>query len=229
VPHGGREQGRRTTSEPANISVIELTVQELAQLFESLDPYPFRDRDLDKDAEEFIVGWARELPGDHALQIVVHLPSAQAQSHTALESVGGMNRFFAHRAEAVSRDLRELFRVGRMSLVVGVSVLIACVVAAQYAETLIGSARPYRAGKPGHHGLGRQLAPARNISLRLVAARAPPQSLPQTCRRQGGAEAIATWGGLKETILCRVSIVGARKLLLLGSTARWRRPKAIPR
>ena len=71
--------GRRTTSEPAKISAIELTVQEVAQLFESLDPYPFRDRDLDKDAEEFIVGWARELPGDHTLRIVVHLPEAQAR------------------------------------------------------------------------------------------------------------------------------------------------------
>ena len=120
--------------------MIELTVQEVAQLFESLDPYPFRDRDLDKDAEEFIVGWARELPGDHALRIVVHLPEVQAQSHAALEMAGGISRFFSHRADAITRDLRELFRVGRMSLAIGVSVLVACVVAAQYAETVIGSA-----------------------------------------------------------------------------------------
>ena len=40
---------------------IELRVEELAQLFETLDPLPFRERDLDKDAEEFIVSWAREL------------------------------------------------------------------------------------------------------------------------------------------------------------------------
>jgi hypothetical protein len=51
-----------------------------------------------------------------------------------------MNRFFSHRADAITRDLRELFRVGRMSLVIGVSVLVVCVVAAQYAETVIGSA-----------------------------------------------------------------------------------------
>ncbi len=131
---------RRTTSEPSKISVIELTVQEVAQLFESLDPYPFRDRDLDKDAEEFIAGWARELPRDHALRIVIHLPEAQAKSHAALETAGGMSRFFAYRAEAISGDLRELFRVGRVSAVVGVSVLIACVEAAQYAEGVIGSA-----------------------------------------------------------------------------------------
>jgi hypothetical protein len=120
--------------------VIELSVQEAAQLFETLDPYPFRDRDLDKDAEEFIVGWARELPGDNALRIVIHMPQSQAQSHAGLETAGGMSRFFVHRAEASTRDLRELFRVGRMSLAVGASVLILCVIAAQHAEAVIGSA-----------------------------------------------------------------------------------------
>jgi hypothetical protein len=31
---------------------IELRVERIAQLFHSLDPYPFRERDLDKDAED---------------------------------------------------------------------------------------------------------------------------------------------------------------------------------
>jgi len=37
--------------------VIELRVNEIAQLFHTLDPFPFRERDLDREAEEFIVGW----------------------------------------------------------------------------------------------------------------------------------------------------------------------------
>ena len=35
---------------------IELHVNEIAQLFHTLDPSPFRERDLDREAEEFIVG-----------------------------------------------------------------------------------------------------------------------------------------------------------------------------
>jgi len=31
-------------------------------LFNAIDPSPFRDKDLDPKAEEFIVGWAKELP-----------------------------------------------------------------------------------------------------------------------------------------------------------------------
>ena len=43
--------------------VIEVRISELAQLFNSLDASPFHERVLDDDAEEYIVGWARELPG----------------------------------------------------------------------------------------------------------------------------------------------------------------------
>ena len=34
---------------------IELRIEDVSQLFHTLDPFPFRERDLDKEAEEFIV------------------------------------------------------------------------------------------------------------------------------------------------------------------------------
>lgn len=123
---------------PTAASTIELSVKEVAQLFESLDPFPFHERDLDKDAAEFIVGWARELPRDHTFGIVVHLPAAEAQSRAAAGIESGMKGFFSLRAEAVGRDLRELFRVGRWSLVIGIVVLIVCVVAAQFVDVVLG-------------------------------------------------------------------------------------------
>lgn len=41
---------------------IEVRLRDLGQLFNSLDPSPFLDRDLDAEAEKFIVSWAHELP-----------------------------------------------------------------------------------------------------------------------------------------------------------------------
>jgi hypothetical protein len=128
----------RPQTSPTRTSTIEVNVQGVAQLFESLDPYPFHDRDLDRDAEDFIVGWARELPRDHALEIVVHMPRGNLEAGTAVDIAGGMKRFFAHRADAVTRDLRELFRVGRLSLLIGVAVLVVCGVAAQYTHVVLG-------------------------------------------------------------------------------------------
>ena len=65
--------------------VIELRVDKIAQLFHSLDPYPFRQRDLDKDAEDYIVGWARELDRDQPITVVVYVPDGEVKSKEALE------------------------------------------------------------------------------------------------------------------------------------------------
>ena len=40
---------------PPKCSIIEVHVGELKQLFDAIDPSPFRDRDLDPKAEEFIL------------------------------------------------------------------------------------------------------------------------------------------------------------------------------
>jgi hypothetical protein len=36
-------------------------IHEVGQLFNSIDPSPFTERDLDDDAEAYIVGWVREV------------------------------------------------------------------------------------------------------------------------------------------------------------------------
>jgi len=51
--------------------LIEIHVAELRQLFNSIDPSPFEEKDLDPKAEEFIVGWAREAPLQAALALRV--------------------------------------------------------------------------------------------------------------------------------------------------------------
>src|SRR5215475_4599741 len=76
---------------------IQVRVKELSQLFDTLDPFPFPERDLDSDAEQFIVGWARELPHDQPLKIVVHLPAVELQRHNAEDIRGAMNRYFDYR------------------------------------------------------------------------------------------------------------------------------------
>ena len=122
------------TDAPAGDS-IEVRIAEISQLFQSLDPFPFRDKDLDKEAEEFIVSWARELPADQPLKIIVHLPEAQASTPEARELGAALTRYF---------DLKELFRVGRRALVIGVTVLSFSVIAGQ---TIAASVSPHPIGR----------------------------------------------------------------------------------
>jgi hypothetical protein len=114
---------------PTNCQRIEVHVAELWQLFNAMDPSPFRERDLDTDAEEFIVGWARELPRDATLALVVYLdrPAGLAEEPAILRDA--IREFFAARAETTRRRLRQLLRVGRTSLLIGVLFVAVTVVA----------------------------------------------------------------------------------------------------
>lgn len=53
--------------------LIELRLNNVGQLFNTMDPSPFHERDLDHDAEEFILSWAREHERDADLRIRVVL------------------------------------------------------------------------------------------------------------------------------------------------------------
>ena len=117
---------------------IALRVEHLSQLFNSLDPYPFQEKDLDKEAEEYIVGWARELKPDEPVTIMVHLPAEGADTDDARSLGQAFENFFDYRAERILFDLRELFRVGRMALVIGLAALAISLVAAHQIEGRLG-------------------------------------------------------------------------------------------
>lgn len=84
---------------PPKCSVIEVHVGELKQLFDAIDPSPFRDRDLDPKAEEFIVGRAKDLPRDATLALVVEESSLVGQTRLAIDLRDAIHEFFRHRAE----------------------------------------------------------------------------------------------------------------------------------
>jgi hypothetical protein len=126
---------------PSKCSVIEVHVGELRQLFNAIDPSPFRDKDLDPKAEEFIVGWAKELPGDAKLALVVDLDREAGLPDEAAVLRGAIHEFFSQRALAYERRLRELFRVGRTSLVIGLVALASAIALGDFLASLMKDSR----------------------------------------------------------------------------------------
>ena len=114
---------RHGTYPTAAANAVELRVEKIAQLFHSLDPFPFREKDLDNDVEEFIVGWARQLPPDKPLGIVIHLPETEASTSEAHELGAAFAQYFDCRARVIALDLNELFRVGRPAMAIGLTAL----------------------------------------------------------------------------------------------------------
>ncbi|HWA21057.1 MAG TPA: hypothetical protein VG735_01520 [Caulobacterales bacterium] len=116
-------------TEPRAPGVIEIRVGSIAQIFNSLDPSPFHDRDLDQAAEQFMMDWAREMPRDAPIVIKVCLPPAVVEGPEASGVPEAIGNYFAQRAEATKRQLREYFRLGRRYLAMGMAILIACLTA----------------------------------------------------------------------------------------------------
>jgi len=109
---------------------IEIRIQELSQLFNSMDPTPFHHKDLDPDAEEFIVSWAQEHPRGAELEILIHLAGQPPVDGEAMvrEALGN---YFRYRAVHTQREFRHLMQRGRRSLVIGLGFLAICLLAAE--------------------------------------------------------------------------------------------------
>ena len=114
-------------------STIEINLNRLPQLFNSPDPSPFHERDLDQDAEEYIVGSAEEISHHRPSALVIHLPADQVPEPDALNLADAIHNFFAYRETHERRRLRVLFHDGRVALGdrVGLSVLL-CLIARTY-------------------------------------------------------------------------------------------------
>lgn len=115
---------------------IEVQLRSAEQIFNSLDPSPFHDRDLDEKAERFIVGWAREANASESLEVVVTLTDPVQMSETARHIPEAIHNYFGYRALQARQDLHELFRIGQLSLAIGVGILAMCFGAISYISQL---------------------------------------------------------------------------------------------
>lgn len=132
----GAHEGRDAVVPPHG-EVIEVHVAELHQLFNAIDPSPFREKDLAPDAEEFIIAWAAEAPLDASLALVVYIdrPADPSDGPIVHEAI---NEFFRQRAEGSRRRLRQLFRRGRTSLIIGITFLVASLLIGDLAGRMLG-------------------------------------------------------------------------------------------
>ena len=113
-----RQSHHRATS--VNVSIH---VRDLAQMFNSFDPSPFWDRDLDRDAAAFIEDEFSDKRRSAAWRLQVH---AHAGSATPDELQAAIQRYYERLVASARFDLREQMRVGQIALIAGVAVFSLC-------------------------------------------------------------------------------------------------------
>jgi hypothetical protein len=120
-----------------NCGIVKVRLRELNQLFDALDPSPFREKDLDGNAEEYIVESVKELPAKAPCALLIHLDQPTSLSDQRM--VGDAIRVhFARRSRLLRRDLRRLLRRGVISLGIGVAFLAVFFILAQVLGRLMG-------------------------------------------------------------------------------------------
>ena len=110
---------------------IEVFVDRIEQLFNSMDPSPFPEKDLDDDAEEFIVSWAQEFPKKDPISLLVHVSELPGRGNAQHDVQTAVHHYFAYRAKLNQLDFRHLLRRGRISLVIGLTFLGACLLTSE--------------------------------------------------------------------------------------------------
>jgi len=115
------------TSDLGDTHSIKVKLRDVNQLFNSMDPSPFVEKDLDDDAEEFIVSWAREFPPGEPVKLCVHLEQWPAKDPKELIQQA-VHTHFARRAELTDLEFKGLMKQGRTSLLIGLSCLAACLI-----------------------------------------------------------------------------------------------------
>ena len=116
---------------------IDLHVTDILQLFDMMDPYPFRERDLSDRVDEHIYDEATDIGKNVPIAIFVHIPESAADTEAARGLSAAFAGFFEGQAERASRELSQLLRHGRQALMIGLLVLAACVVVGQVLYNLL--------------------------------------------------------------------------------------------
>lgn len=110
---------------------IELRIRDVGALFNELDPSPFQSKDLDENAEDFIVGWAREYSVATPLALRIHLGELPDKDPSDMVREA-IHHYFSYRDQLTSLEFRRVMREGRTSLVIGLVFLFSCLLAQTY-------------------------------------------------------------------------------------------------
>lgn len=105
---------------------IELHLREVSQLFNTMDPSPFKEKDLDHAAEEFIVNSAREFPLEAPITLIIHLDTMPSDQDPQPLVEQAIHHYFSYRVEINRLEFRHLMQDGRRSLLTGLLFLAAC-------------------------------------------------------------------------------------------------------
>ena len=121
-------------------------MRDLAQLFNSLDPSPFWDRDLDREAAEFIEEEFSEKRSSRTWHLHVHTSGGEA---LASDLQAAVEHYYERLASSARRRLRDQVRFEQLALLGGIVIFLASMTV----RTILTNALPTGAPRMLDEGL----------------------------------------------------------------------------
>lgn len=112
--------------------LIEINLSAIGQLFNSFDPSPFHEKELDAAAEEYIVDIVDDFPADTLFKIRIHLPAGLCETEEAGQIIPAVRHHFRYKAIVTEQKFRARFRHGRWAMLIGLPFLAIALIARQF-------------------------------------------------------------------------------------------------
>jgi hypothetical protein len=106
--------------------LIEIELKSLMQLFNSFDPAPFHEKELDANAEIYIFNSVAEFPLKKSLELRIHLPSSEIDKETEETLKKAIKNHFSYRILLTNIEIRNILQRGRRNMAIGILFLFLC-------------------------------------------------------------------------------------------------------
>lgn len=105
---------------------IDLQFHDFRQLYDGRDPAPFDERDLDEDLVHYLLMSFEEIPGNQQVKLTLFGPSDQGSESQYEAFTDALHQYFRHEARKTRNEMSQLFRQGRLALLLGSLFLAVC-------------------------------------------------------------------------------------------------------
>jgi hypothetical protein len=116
--------------------LIEIKLSSVIQLFNSFDPAPFHEKELDSAAEHYIVDTVSDFPKKTLFKILIYLPPDIATTERAMQIPAAIHNHFQYKMLVSDRKFRSHFRHGRITLLIGLTILTIALVTRQFVSAI---------------------------------------------------------------------------------------------
>lgn len=108
------------------MNIIEIHVKEVSQLFDSRDPAPFHERDLDSSFATYLIASAEEhSTRSKPFRIQIDIDEPHATLHEE-KIVTAIQSYFTYQIDLKRLEFTRTLRMARLFLVIGFATLLLC-------------------------------------------------------------------------------------------------------